>query len=90
MPNLTMEQLVAMGGMPPQGMVRLPSEDEKRELLKVQGMQVRTQAASMASAMLQHRQTTPTVWLKWAKHIEAYITEGADGGDTPSPVLSRP
>jgi hypothetical protein len=52
-------------------------------------MQVRTQAASLACAMLQHRQTSPATWTKWAEHITAYILEGAPSGDVAPSVLPR-
>lgn len=89
MTNLTIDQLIAAQGMPPQGMVRIPSDAERMEILRIQGMQVRTQAASMASAMLQHRQTSVAVWTKWAKAIEAYIQGGGDRGNPSASVLPR-
>lgn len=89
MANPSIEQLIAAQGFPNGGMMRVPSDEEKREVLKVQGMQVRTQAASMASAMLQHRQTSVSVWSKWAKHIEAYIRGEVPVGDAATPVLPR-
>ena len=89
MRNPTVQELIAAQGMPAGGMVRIPSEDEKREIARVQGMQVRTNAASMACSMLQHRQTSPATWARWAATIERYIMEGAGSDDAAPPILSR-
>jgi hypothetical protein len=67
---------IAAYGFPGQGQVRIPSEAEKAEVAKVQGMQVRTQAANMATHLLAARQTSQQVWSKWAIHIETYIKDG--------------
>lgn len=57
--------------------------DQRAELARVQGMQVRTNAAQMASMVLQHQKTSEARWVKFARVIEAYIR-----GDIPadSPV----
>ena len=79
-----------MGQGFPGGQVRrVPSEEERREVERINGMQVRTQAASLACAMLQHRQTSTAVWGRWAREIERYITEGRISGDPAPSVLPR-
>lgn len=67
---------MAVFGNPMSGQVRIPSEYEKSEVARVQGMQVRTQAAALATQLLAQRQTSATTWDKWAYHIETYIKDG--------------
>jgi len=75
--------LIASQGLAPGGQVRIPSEAEREQVARVQGMQVRTEAARMATALLAQRQTSQTVWDKWTAHIEHYIQEGHGAGATP-------
>ena len=78
MDNGAVQRLIAAQGLAPAQMTRMPTEAERAEVMRVQMMQVRTQAANLASVLLQHRQTSLAVWDKWAVHIETYIM-----GDNP-------
>lgn len=74
MPNPQMPQFInpaAMGGFQ---QVRIPSEEERREIKRVQGLQVRTNAADMATKLLAGKDPTMAKWTSVAKTIELYIT----------------
>lgn len=62
------------------------SPDQRAELARVQGMQVRTQAAQIAGMVLQHQKTSEARWAKFARVIEAYI-RGELPADSPATPL---
>ena len=69
-PNLA----ALLGGAGPQLQQRQVLTDaDKAEILKVQGMQVRTQAAAIAGNVLQGTGTTPQDFVAMARVIELYI-----------------
>jgi hypothetical protein len=74
---------MASQGLTPGQQVRIPSETEKAEMVKVRNMQVRTQAAALVCQLLAQRQTSQNVWDRWAEHIETYILEGRSGDTAP-------
>jgi len=87
MPNPNFPHQLAGNGMPA-GLIRhVPSQAEREEVYKVQVMQVRTQAAGLATAMLANKGRTRETWDMWAEHIEHYIWQGVDHGDAAAPVL---
>jgi hypothetical protein len=66
--------------------MRVPSPAEKAEVERVRDMQVRRDAAGMATTLLAQRQTSQSVWGKWVRYIEAYILTGELSGDPVAPV----
>ena len=68
-----MMDALAAARLGPSGMVRIPSSAEQEEVKRVQGMQVRTNAANLASMLLQGKDFTPPGWTELAKVIELYI-----------------
>ncbi len=70
-PNL-MESL-ARAQAAQSGMVRIPSQAERDEVVKVQGMQVRTNAANFATQLFAGKAPSPQTWSSIAKVIELYI-----------------
>ena len=64
---------------------QIMTAEAKAEIMRVQDMQVRTQAANLASLVLQHQKTSEARWVKFARVIEAYIRGElpADGPVTP-------
>jgi hypothetical protein len=65
---------------------KIVTQEERDQMLQVQAMQVRTNAANLASQMLQHRQTSLANWTKWAEHIAKYIWEGVSADGPAAPV----
>jgi hypothetical protein len=59
---------------------------DRVEAQRVQAMQVRTNAANIASVLLQHRQTSPKVWLARAQMIEQFILGHSAGNDPLSSI----
>lgn len=53
--------------------VPILTQAQKDELARVQDMQVRTQAANIASLVLQHQRTSEARWLQFASCVEKYI-----------------
>ncbi len=73
-PNLA----ALLGGAGPQLQQRQVLTDaDKAEILKVQGMQVRTQAAGIASNVMEGTACSPQDFVALAKVVELYITDGA-------------
>ena len=74
-PDIRQLQAAAMAG----GLRQVPivTEEQRREVAKVQGMQVRTQAAMLATELCKGKALDATDWLEWADTVERFIT-GAD------------
>lgn len=59
--------------------VPIPSEAQRQEVARVQGMQVRTNAANLATEICKGQALDVTDWLEWAETITRFIT-GEDKG----------
>lgn len=70
----------------PQAQVRVPSQAELDEVRRVQGLQVRTNAADQATKLLAGKAPRMTEWHMVAKAIELYIWGEATPSDPPAPV----
>jgi len=57
--------------------VRILSDSEKHELERVHGLQVRTAAANLATALCGGVIPEANAWLSMAKTIEQYILDGS-------------
>lgn len=75
--------IMAGANAPGNGVMRVPSEAERAEARRVLELQVRAQAASLATQLLAQRQTSLAVWDKWVGHIQFYILEGDNAGVPP-------
>lgn len=73
-------------------MVQMPimTPAQRDELERVQGMQIRTQAANMASLVLQHQHTSEARWVKFATAIEAFIRGEKVADAVAAPLRARP
>ena len=70
-PNLA----ALLGGVQPQiQQHQVLTSEQKAEILKVQGMQVRTQAAGIASNVMEGTACSPQDFVALAKVVELYIT----------------
>ena len=72
------------GGQVVQHPILTPAQRD--EIERVQGMQVRTQAAIIAGNMFRTNRPLPSTWLKWAQMIEGYI-KGEVTADSPAPPV---
>jgi hypothetical protein len=70
------------------GVVQHPilTTSQRDEIDKVQGMQVRTQAAIITASMFRTNRPLPSTWLRWAQMVEGYI-RGEVPADRPAPPL---
>ena len=59
---------------------RPPTSDQKAEAARVEGLQVRTNVASLATQMLAARGATEDEWVAFARIIETFIRAGAYTG----------
>lgn len=66
--------------------VRMPSQAEIDEVRRVQGLQIRTNAADQATKLLAGKAPTMTEWWSVAKAIELYILGEGPTSDSPAPV----
>lgn len=87
MPNPTMFNGGFPPGMVPAGVMRVPSQEERDEVKRVQGLQVRTAAAQMATTILANERPGAAEWTALAKVIEEYIWGHDFAGDAAAPVL---
>ena len=71
------------------GTLHIPSQAQREEALRVQGMQVRTNAANMATQMLSGRGSSQHTWASWAVLLEGYIRDGFDADHPAPPVRTR-
>ena len=70
--------MAMLSGAGPQMQVQqVLTADQKAEVLKVQGMQVRTQAAGIASNVMEGTACSPQDFVALAKVVELYITGDA-------------
>lgn len=70
--------MAMLGGAGPQMQVQqVLTSEQKAEIMKVQGMQVRTQAAGIASNVMEGTACSPQDFVALAKVVELYITDGA-------------
>lgn len=76
-------QILSGAGM---AQVRVPSQAEMDEVRRVQGMQVRTHAAEMATKLLAGKAPRMTEWWSVARAVELYIQDGSGTDDPPAPV----
>lgn len=53
----------------------VPTQAQVEEVRRVQGLQIRTNAANMATNLLQGTSPTMSEWTMWARGIEAYIVD---------------
>jgi hypothetical protein len=81
-----LQRLIAAQGMAPANMHRVATDQERQAAAHQLAMNVRTNAANMATQLLCRRQTSPATWSKWAEHIATYIWQGVDHGDSAPPV----
>ena len=65
---------------------QIVTQAQRDEIDRVQGMQVRTQAANIAAAMFHTNRPMPSTWLKWVQMIEGYI-RGEVPADRPAPPV---
>ena len=72
------------GGQVVQHPILTPAQRD--EIERVQGMQVRTEAAKIAAAMFRTNRPMPSTWLRWAQMIEGYI-RGEVTADRPAPPV---
>ena len=70
--------MAMLGGAGPQiQQHQVLTSEQKAEILKVQGMQVRTQAAGIASNVMEGTACSPQDFVALAKVVELYITGDA-------------
>lgn len=86
MPNPTMFNGGFPPGMVPAGVMRVPSQEERDEVKRVQGLQVRTAAAQVATTVLANERLEATEWTALAKVIEAYIWGEAEASAGPARI----
>ena len=80
MTNIDPRLAAALAAQQNGGIMRVPSQAERDEVDLVRGLQIRTQAADMATKLLAGKAPNPTTWLLRAKMIEDYIRGGASDG----------
>jgi len=73
MTNPNLMQALAAAQAQQTGIVRVPSQAERDEVAKVQGVQVRTNAAGFATQLFAGKAPSPQTWSSIAKVIELYI-----------------
>ena len=70
--------MAMLGGAGPQiQQHQVLTSEQKAEILTVQGMQVRTQAAGIASNVMEGTACSPQDFVALAKVVELYITDDA-------------
>lgn len=74
MANLPPQLAAALVNGPGLAPVQYVTEEQKKEIALVRGMQVRTQAATLACQLLAGRSTEVREWAVLAKVIEEYIS----------------
>ncbi len=77
---------IFQNGQGQMGRIPILTQAQKDEIERVQGMQVRTQAANIASLVLQHQRTSEARWLQFASCVEKYI-KGELSADRLAPSL---
>jgi hypothetical protein len=77
MPDANRLQDVLYRAAAPSEPMRLPSESEKREVERVHGLNIRTNAANLATALVKERGNSMSDWLAAARVIENYIRDGS-------------
>jgi hypothetical protein len=65
------------GGTAPAQQMRILSESEKQEIERVHGLNIRTNAANLATALVKDRGNSMSDWLAAARVIANYIRDGS-------------
>lgn len=86
MPNPQMPQFLNPAALAGMQQVRIPSAEERAEIRRLQGLQVRTNAADMATKLLAGKDPTMGKWTSVAKTIELYITTDEANGAGPARI----
>jgi hypothetical protein len=89
MPNQDINLAAMLGARMPMQVQQVPTKEQRDEVEKVRGMQVRTEAAKIAGALLSGKSPKATEFIQQCRVVELYITDGDDFGDSAPPLLSR-
>ena len=87
MPNPNMMDQLRQAGMNNPTIVPIPSQAQRDEVVMVRNMQVRTQAADMATKLLAGKAPQMRQWRTVAETIERYIQGEPAIGDARTPLL---
>jgi hypothetical protein len=68
--------------------VPIMTQAQKDELARVNGLQIRTNAANLAAVVLQNQRTSEARFVKFARHIELYIRGELPANGAATPVRS--
>jgi hypothetical protein len=77
MPEAIYQPGILNGPAIPAQQMRILSESEKREVERVHGLNIRTNAANLATALVKERGNSMSDWLAAARVIENYIRDGS-------------